>query len=1054
MTSNPHPAPQESFSTASAPVTSHAAVENTKVTANKPSKDMNLSISSTTSFMERLTQKNAAAQADFDDRAEKRRKKKDEEKKEINEKNKARNARFVENKQANLFATLKYNSAPAKKQREAAKLQRELSEKKRLAKQKKSKSISKEMGQRKTEPNKNRVNKSNASTKPKQPQLPNAELDSASPVLASASGDLLDHDVKPLASKHLTEEKGTQHPLMANALAAIHEEISQGHSQLTVSQIENSVEFINEICNMNLDQSDEVDLDDIPYEALQKLATWIKEQLAINQAAKDNTGDLEDTQVGQFEQSETQLEKLQSSAPVDGFNKHNKRSLDEDDDEQVTSELSNAHRNKRARSLEPYISPRENNARVTSRRGSLGANAMPDSTYNSVTAYSASVNGGFVPLATGDITPFGADGNAGLKYGQYQQQPSKESHAESKEQDSAKQVQKRRASEPLLEPMAKKLKQSDGEAALLKETEQPTVEPMAETKLFELNDVTKKPEVASSAGDESISFTDTAAPALHTHETATGEVANETETEPTTKEEAESNNDEKKVVEKSDSASGNTSSNTNEHQDATQGDNKTSQTSEEKSAESSSNQTEKSTPKTQDGQKSVKNNASTTTSGSATETTTQQEPAQKSKKNNVQDQVAEVSKTPTKNSDNIDTDDEAQSATEKPAKKKPATTTKPKPQRKVKANDDEQTTTSKKSAAKPTSSAPGVKKSTSKGSAVKQPSKSTQQQPQPRLTGAARFVPTPKGNRPRSAAQNIATDNKRTLADKTNTHRQPTKSDPKKTLAASKNKQLEAANKQPTPATPAASKRRKHNGDDAVESNPKPAEKKQRQEQSKKRSRKDDEDEDEDEDDDAEDDDAGRTKQKSKKQRTNLSSSTTSSQQVPDASTSFQPDRASRSRAAAQQRAATAAAAAAAPRQQATQNTQYDHDLPSGGYDSEDEVQPQSQARTQASGPVDKHEQMAESEQTTSDDAQRGVKDTASGNTGDAEDTSASNGDKPQPQKKEKTKNGFIAHRKGQEPEDPEERKKRKQQESNARVMSEEAQRKKDTEKLFAKDAR
>ena len=82
------------------------------------------------------------------------------------------------------------------------------------------------------------------------------------------------------------------------------------------------------------------------------------------------------------------------------------------------------------------------------------------------------------------------------------------------------------------------------------------------------------------------------------------------------------------------------------------------------------------------------------------------------------------------------------------------------------------------------------------------------------------------------------------------------------------------------------------------------------------------------------------------------------------------------------------------------------------------------------------------------------MKDTASGNTGDVEDTSASNSDKPQPQKKEKMKNGFIAHRKGQEPEDPKERRKRKQQESNERVLSEQAQRKKGTEKLFAKDAR
>ena len=886
MTSNSHPAPQESSSTAGCSTTSPAAAENTKIPASKPSQDVKYSFSSPLSQRERVTQQNAAAQDHFDARADKRKKEKEDERKETAEKNKARNTKLSANKQANLYATMKYNSDAGKKAR-AAELQRKLSMKQALADQKKSKSIRKQMGQKKTEPNMNRVKKSEASTKPKQPQLPNAGFDSAStkspstshdtsssPVLASALGDVPNNDFKPLAS----------------------------------------------------------------------------------------------------------VEKLQSSAPGDGFNKHGKRFLDEDEVEQVTSELSSIHRSKRARSLEPYISPREKNAHVASRRGSLGANAMPSSTYNSVTAYSATVNGGFVTPFTGDMTPFGADGDASLKYSNYEQQHPKESHAEFKEQGSTKTAQKIRASEPLLEPMAKKLKQSDKATALLREAKQAKEEPTAEAKPLELDDVIEKPEVASSAGDKAIQVIDHATPALYAPETATGEEASATETKPTTKEEAKSNNnednkslsssaeessnDEKKVAEqtsKTDTASANTSAPKND-QDATQGDNKTSQTSDEKSAESSSNQTAKSTSKTQDGQTCVNTTASTTTSSSATETTTQQNTAQKSEKNNAQDQFAEVSKKPATNSDNIDTDDEAHSATEKPVKKKPATKAKPKPQRKAKANEEQHPPTNEEGSAVSKKSA--AKKSTSKSSAVKQPSESTQQSLRPRLTGTARFVPTSKEDRKTSAAHNATVSNKQPLADKTNTNRQPTTLGSKKAPGSRTKEQPETAEKQSTQVKLAASRKRKHNGDDVVESNPKPAEKKQRQEQSKKRSRKR-----EDEDDD---DDAGSTKKNVKKQRTNLSSTTTTTQPDPDTSASFNPDRASRSRAAAQKRAATAAATA--PRQRATQ---YDYSLPSGGYDSEDEVQPQDQAQTQPSGPVNEDEQTEENgkndERIKVEEAEHGV---------------------------------------------------------------------------------
>lgn len=842
MTSNSREAPQESLSMASVPATSPAAGGNTKVTASKPSQDIKFGFSSSLSLWEKVSRQNSAAQTHFAARAEERKKKKEEERQEIEEKNKIRKAKLRENKQANLLAALKYSSDSAKKKREAAKLQRESSEKQSLANQKKSKSTSKEMGQKKTEPNKNRVKKSNAPTTPKQRKLPNAESDSASNRTLPTSHD------------------ASSSPVLAPA-----------------------------------------------------------------------------------------------SAPADGFNKHGKRSLEEKNDEQVTSELSNGHRSKRARSQEPYISPRKKIAHVASRRRSLGANAMPSSTYNSVTGYSATVNGGFVPPAIGDMIPFGADGHAGLKYRHYREQRSKESHAKSKEQGSTKQVQKRAASEPLPEPMAKKSKQFDQQTALLREAE-PATKEEAESK----NDEDNKPS-SNSAEDSS--------------------------------------NDEEKMAEKiskTDTASTNTSTPQNDQQDATQGDNKTSQTSKEKRAESWSNQTVKSTPKTQDGQTSANKTAPTTTSGSTTETTTQQSTAQKSKKNNAQDQVAEVSKKTSKNSDNTDTEDEAHSATEKPAKTKPATKATSKPQRKAQVNDDQDTTTSKQSAARPASSAPDVKKSTSKGSAVKQP-----------------------------------------LADTTNTNRQPTKLGSKKAPGSRTKEQPEAAEKRPTQAKSAASKKRKHDGDGAVESNPEPATKKQHKEQSKKRSRVDNEDE-------GDVDDAGSVKKNTKKQRTKLSSTATSSQPIPDVSTSFNPDRASRSSAAAAKKRAADAARSQVPR---PQNSSLWVD-----FDDEDQFKPRDEAQTQASGTVNEDEHT-EDEQTSGDDAEHEVEDDGTPiDARHAEDAAASNGDKPQPQMMKKKKG--LAQPMGEEQQKKKEEKERKKKKKKkaaapARPMSAAARHRKVGRTLF-----
>ena len=922
MTSNSHTSREtESHSMASTPVTSAAAVKTTKVTSSKPLKDITFDFSSSTSVEQKARQKYAAAQAMADQRAAEKKKKKDEEKKELEEKAKVRNAKLSANARANIFDTLA-RSNNSRRPQKVTKSQRKPLAKQAIAKQNESKRIiSKKMGQQKTEPKKNTAKKRDASATMKQQELPNAETDSAftetsstshgtssSPVPTSASGDVLGHD----------------EPLMSDdALTALYQEIAYGHSQLTESQREKSTEFLNEICNSNFSEGEEIDIDDIPYGALQKLATWIKDQLVANEAPQTDAGGLEDTQAGatqsefeQTEQSEPQLEKSKPSALADGIKKRRKRHLDDDDDEQVTSEPSKVHRNKRARSLEPSSSPREKNARVFSRRGSLDSMTMPSSIQNSVTVYSATVTGGSVSAVTGGMIPFGADGNVAQKYRHLGDQRFNEELAEFKKRDSAKQVPKRRASEAQLdESGAKKAKHSDDQKALLKEAEQATEESTAEAKTFKQEDIMEKPEVASSAD------TDHATPVVHTHDTATSEDASATETEPTTKEEADS---------------------TNGHQDATQGDNKTSKTSDEKSAESSSNQTAaattkqqgashsgeaESTPKTQDGQKSVKKNASTTTSGSATKTTTQQKTAQKSKKS---------------------------------ARK---TNPEPQPQRKSKAK---------------ASSTPDVKKSTSKASAVKQP----------------RFVPSSKQDRERDAAENAAFV--KALADKTNTHRQPTKSDPKKTPAASKNKQPEAAKKPSAPTKSAASNKRKLDEDDIAEGTTKAA-KQQRKEPSKKRSRKESDDEDE-------EDDTG-TQKAAKKQRTNPSSTSAPTHQDYDDSEAPRPTRASRSKAAREK--ADVERAAAASRQQTTQPPGYNFDLPSDGYDTDDETtwpQPQSQAQTQVPSPVNEDEQTEENEQkdgqSNEEEAEHEVEDHASNDSSNTQGAPTTNNAAAQPQRR------------------------------------------------------
>jgi hypothetical protein len=215
------------------------------------------------------------------------------------------------------------------------------------------------------------------------------------------------------------------------------------------------------------------------------------------------------------------------------------------------------------------------------------------------------------------------------------------------------------------------------------------------------------------------------------------------------------------------------------------------------------------------------------------------------------------------------------------------------------------------------------------------------------------------------------------LADKTNIVRQPTKPGPKKTSAASANTKSKAPNKPSAPVKPAASKKRKLDQDDVTES-AELTEKKQRAETNRKRSR---ENEDKEED---EEDDVGSIKKHAKRQRTSPSSTSTSMQPDRAASVSFSPDRASRSKAAREKKAA-ADAGAIASRQRATQAPGYNHDLPSDGYDTDDETthtQPQRQAQRQAAGFVDEDEQTQanekKDEQTNEDKAEHevGVNDT------------------------------------------------------------------------------
>jgi hypothetical protein len=858
------------------------------------------------------------------------------------------------------------------------------------------------------------------STTAEQLDLPNAESDSAStetlsashntsssPVPASAPHDAVDHDV--------------------NLEYAMREEIYSGFEQLSPSQTIDVMNIIMQYANqgnsqMELDDDNTLGVDDIPSRDLVIVVNRIRAHLshnAIKGKDKDNTNGVSD-----------------------GTKKKGKRSLDDDDDDdQVTSEDPDVHRSKKARISEPDGSPREKSAHAASREGSFDESALPNSTQNSVTVYSAAVNGGVVPAVTGGMIPFGAVGHAAQKYHDLQEQRFKVQIAPFKKQEPAKQLQKRSASEAQLdEPISKRVKQFDEGMALQNEAQQATEEPVAEAKSFKQEDIMEKPEVAFSAD------TDDATPDYHNNQTTSGEDANATETEPTTKEEADSTNDEenkspsssgdsdgeKKAAEKT-STTGSATTETlspTDHQDATKIINKTSQTSDEESAESHSNETAattmkqeeashggeaESTTETQDGQKGAKATAtdapaSTTTSGSATTTDTQQEPALKSKKNSAQDRVAKASKKSAKDSDSDDTDDESGSDIELPVNRKPASRSERKPQNSAKANNDQHTNANKQGAARrkrapvnPASSAQDNKKSTSKASAVNQPSAPKPQSGPP--APASRFIPSSTAynerqaalSNPSQASTNGPKAAKRPLADKTNTHRQPTKSDPKKTPAASKNKQQETAIEQPTQVKPAASKKRKQDDADATKSTEAPMRKKQRGEPSKKRRRDDDEDDDE-------DDDTASTKKPAKKpvkkQRTNPSSTSTSNQPDPDVSEALRPIRASRSR------------AAAAPTQvQRAPNPEL--------WVNFDEVppKPQDQAQTHAPDPVKEDEKAEENEQkdeqTNSDDVEHGVKDDSTpGDVGNAQDAPKKKGDGiarrkgTELQKKEKKKSG------------------------------------------------
>jgi len=750
----------------------------------------------------------------------------------------------------------------------------------------------------------------------------------------------------------------------------------------------------------------------------------------LESPASDNTNtenaaqDVESEAVSVLQQ---QSEKLQPSSLEDSLNKHGKRPRVDDDDDQITLELSHVPKRKRACSLDSYFEPREKSAHIASRSVSVDVSAMPGSSQKSVTVNSVTVNAAFAHTFNGDMIPFGAEGDASQKYQHQNDQRHADRLADFKQQGAEKNIQKRRASsEPLPEwiSRAKKPKQTHEESALLDEANLATGESMAEAKILKSEEVLDTPELASSVGDENLRAIDHATPASHFNRAAADEDASATETESATKEGADSKNDEENKsssnnakndskdeksmqkgttkVSKTDSATASTSCPTPKHvahQDATHIDDKTSQATDNEPAESSTGKTATSTTnqqptadnrktksalKTQDGQKSTKTKASdapksTTTSGSATRTGTQQKAVHKSKKQEAQDEDAKAGKKTANNSEQTNTGDKA-----KTAKK-----TESLPQKRSKATNDFHDNTNdlnsskaKESSAKPASSAAGTENASG------------------RVTGTARFVVTPKEKikkpvkptrREQSSTQGQQTAVKRVLAETTNTHRLPAQSGPKKILATKK--QPETVDEEATAPKSGGGKKRRRGEDDGVKAAEKTAKAPSASSgDSKKRNRDDDE------------DDAESTKKPVKKQRTNLPP--TPQQSGSDDSAWFHPTRASRSKALAAEKAA-ALLRGPEPKKM----VKHEHLSGVGDSDddeSEDDVQPKKKkAKTEAAASTKEDDEKVE--KTNGDNAE----DNTSSNTSNADEAPATNNPTPAPQK---DKNKGVAHRKGEEP--------------------------------------
>ena len=1061
----------------------------------------------TGSYEERIRQRHAANSAKAEHDAAERKMKIAAEKKNAAEKSKQRAALFKKNLNASIIDRVNNRTNRAKKPEP--------------------KTTRKTIG-------KTKVPKSATPTNPRQREAIEAELESdsddaasvlhditPSPVPASAPGDVLDHDVEPLASEHMNpenntqdveplssehvnEEIDTQDPCAAGDTYTLRQKIYDGVPLLTESHLEKFIDLLNLYCNWDINLGDEVEIDDISDGRLMILPTFAGEKSKhreANEGTRDHSDDqarvtqseIDQTQretgnstksssaqhkdeqshtgpsspptSDQIEQTQHQHEEPKSSALEDSVNKNGKRRLDNEDDDEATSGLFDVHMHKRARSLDSYSNPREKHAHVAKRGSFLYEHTMPSSTKTSTAVNVASIDAGLIPTVTGWMIPFGAGGNANLKYKHVQEQLSAESVAMLAKQGAAKQVQKRRASEAQLpeqisQSMAKKLKQSHEERALRDEIQQATEKSTAEVKPMKQDEVVNTPELTSASGDKNVQMVDHPSAIFASTGATTDEEASAIKPKSSSKDHVDSKNveanessssstdanpsDEKSAqkatgkISKTDTSPNNTSTPTSEpvaYEEATQVHNKTSQATDEQPAESPivlaatttakqeqavHSEQAKPTSKTQDGQKSAKTKASgaptsTTASGTATTTEKQQTTAHNSKKHNGQNGVAKAGKKTTDNSNNTNTDDKAQSANANSITKKTVTKTKTK----TKNDSDQDAVMSKKTSTKSASSASDTKPA-SKTSTAKQPAAGTS-------TGTGRFHLTEKSDVKRPVARKnpsqATTQNQPTtvnkLTDKTNTHGQRTNNLPGKTTTSGSKKQPEATEEQHTPARPVSSKKSSRDEVESVEKTAKMSRPNNPAKSSANKKRSLDE-----------DDGADNTKKPAKKQRIRALPTP-----APEVNATSSDSRPSRSRAAAQRNAAAASAAPAARRltEQALAQWFEGPEFGDGDEGSDDEAQPATSAKENERNECKDRDDQKINE----DEAQQGVEEQPSSDTGSAEDVPATDADMPAPQKKRKQ---GVAYPPGEEP---------KRRAAKPRVLSAAAQERRVRNKLI-----